>query len=86
MHMAVHMVFCACDDFDGQLNLTESTSPVCEAINMHLFGYQVNEEDFYMVDTNQDGHVTVQEVMDAVQAHSGNIYLRHSSHFNIHLD
>ena len=40
---------------------------------MHLFGYQVNEEDFYMVDTNQDGHVTVQEVMDAVQAHSGNI-------------
>jgi len=69
----IHLVFCACDeeDYDHELSLEEYTSPVCEAINDHLFGYQVTAEDFWYMDENKDGHISVDEVFDAISKHAG---------------
>merc|ERR1711997_1200758 len=66
----LNMVFCACDeaDYDGVLSLDEFTSEVCEVVNNHLFGYQVNEDDFEKLDTNNDGHISTEEVFDAFNA------------------
>ena len=43
----------------------------CKAIIDHLFGYQVNEEDFWHMDENKDGHISVDEVFDAVNKQPG---------------
>merc|ERR1711862_8288 len=64
----LHMVFCACDegDMDGSITLDELTSPVCSAIHLHMFDYEVNEDDFNACDLNGDGKLEVDEVMEAI--------------------
>ena len=37
-------------------------------MNNHLFGYQVNEDDFEQVDANNDGYLSTDEVFDAFKA------------------
>jgi len=66
----LNMVFCACDegDRDGVLSLDEFTSDVCEVVNDHLFDYQVNEEDFENLDSNDDGQLSTAEVFGAFNA------------------
>ena len=68
----VRLVFCACDqgDHDGDLTLDEWLGPVCENVNDHLFGYQVNEDDFNGADANADGVCTVEEVHDYIMTHA----------------
>ena len=39
-----------------------------KVVNNHLFGYQVNEDDFEKLDTNNDGHISTEEVFDAFKA------------------
>ena len=41
---------------------------VCEAIHYHLAGYQVNEDDFNAMDSNGDGQLSTNEVIDALNA------------------
>merc|ERR550532_1870847 len=66
----LNMVFCACDEGnrDGVLSLDEFTSDVCEVVNNHLFDYQVNEEDFGNLDSNNDGQLSTDEVFGAFVA------------------
>merc|ERR1712051_255960 len=66
----LNMVFCACDEGsrDGVLSLDEFTSDVCEVVNNHLFDYQVNEEDFENLDSNDDGQLSTSEVFGAFLA------------------
>merc|ERR1719442_227001 len=56
------------DDRDGVLSLDEFTSDVCEVVNNHLFDYQVNEEDFENLDSNNDGQLSTAEVFGAFNA------------------
>merc|ERR1719219_1167790 len=63
----LNMVFCACEDgeHDGLLSLDEFTSEVCKVVNNHLFGYQVSQDDFEELDSNNDGQLSTEEVFDA---------------------
>ena len=57
----LHIVFCACDeDFNGNLNHTELTTDVCKVILDH----EVEQEHFEMVDANDDGEVSLDEVLE----------------------
>merc|ERR1712156_924712 len=64
----LNMVFCACDEgeYDGMLSLDEFTSEVCGVVNDHLFGYQVNQNDFEELDGNKDGQLSTDEVIGAL--------------------
>merc|ERR1712223_355614 len=66
----LNMVFCACDEgeYDGMLSLDEFTSEVCGVVNDHLFGYQVNQNDFEELDGNSDGQLSTDEVIGALSA------------------
>merc|ERR1711976_695513 len=80
----INLVFCACDqgDHDGDLTLEEWMGPVCETVNDHLFGYQVNEDDFYSTDVNEDGVCTVDEVLDYIMSHVGSRSLNREFYFS----
>merc|ERR1712223_1295848 len=66
----LNRVFCACDEgeHDGMLSLDEFTSEVCGVVNDHLFGYQVNQNDFEELDGNNDGQLSTDEVIGALSA------------------
>merc|ERR550534_1800584 len=62
----IHMVFCACDsneEFD--LTLDEYLSPVCEAVGFFMFHHENSEDDFTMIDFNEDGILSPGEVFYA---------------------
>ena len=45
--------------------------PVCENVNDHLFGHQVNEDDINGADANGDGGVcTDKEVQNCIMTHA----------------
>jgi len=62
----IHMVFCACGhDENFDLTLEEYLSPVCEAVGFYMFHHENSENDFTMIDFNEDGILTPGEVFYA---------------------
>merc|ERR1712211_103127 len=67
METFLNIVFCACDENqNGSLDHGELNTEVCQVITQH----EISSGTFDDVDTNDDGEVTKEEVIDYAMSHA----------------
>merc|ERR1712211_84634 len=87
METFLNIVFCACDENqNGSLDHGELNTEVCQVITQH----EISSGTFDDVDTNDDGEVTKEEVLDYAMSHmhtrAASMKVARGFHENAHID
>ena len=87
METFLNIVFCACDENqNGSLDHGELNTEVCQVITQH----EISSGTFDDVDSNDDGEVTKEEVIDYAMSHmhtrAASMKVARGFHENAHID